>query len=188
MRRSGCTAACRFSVLPKLSKYTLNIKHILIYNGHRDQPLTELIHPWVESSLLCQPNYSPLCTVIVFPALMSICQKWANAGSLAGTSHLATLVPSAGDNSSTGGSQIWLLLEHKAGVSGWLSAGHRLFLKSVNFQGGEPCFKKPGDHLRISVHIREKQYFDFFFFLSCDFGSWSYLQEENVAREKQARG
>ena len=33
----------------------------------------------------------------------------------------------------------------------------------MNFQGCEPCPKKPGHHLRISVHIREEQSFVFFF-------------------------
>lgn len=83
------------------------------------------------------PTIHPLCTLIVFPAFVSICQQWAkrctgvaSAGSLAEMSHLATPVPGAGNNSSVGGSRVRLSLQHKAGVSGWLSAGHRLFLKS----------------------------------------------------------
>lgn len=47
----------------------------------------------------------------------------------------------------------------------WTSTLLKIFSQSVNFQGGEPCPKKPGCHLRISVHIREEQSFDFIFFL-----------------------
>lgn len=45
----------------------------------------------------------------------------------------------------------------------WTSALLKIFSQSVNFQGGEPCPKKPGHHLGISVHIREEQSFDYFF-------------------------
>lgn len=83
------------------------------------------------------PTIHPLCTLIVFPAFVSICQQWAkrctsvaSAGSLAEMNHLATPIPGAVNNSSVGESQVRLLLQHKAGVSGWLSTGHRLFLKS----------------------------------------------------------
>lgn len=50
----------------------------------------------------------------------------------------------------------------------WTSALLKIFSQSVHFQGGEPCPKKPGHLLRISVHIREEQSFDLFFFISCD--------------------
>ena len=136
IRRSGHTTACSLSVLPKFSKYTLNIKYVLIYNGHRDQPLTGLIYPWDESCLLCQPNCSPslhfncissFCVHLPVPSqVLRWCCRHGVPGRDEPSGHP---VPGAGNNSSVGGSQVRLSLEHKAGVGRWLSAGHQLFLK-----------------------------------------------------------
>lgn len=51
--------SCNISAVPKFSKYILNIKYLLICNGHRDQPGTGLLYPWDESAPWCQPNHSP---------------------------------------------------------------------------------------------------------------------------------
>lgn len=101
---------------------------------------------------------------------MSICQQRAkhspgaaSAGSLAERNHLLTLVPDAATTAAWEEAKFGFLLQHKAGVCRWLSAGHQLFFKSsarLNFQGGEAWPEKPGHHLRVSVHIREEQPFD----------------------------
>lgn len=156
IRRSGHVTARNISALPKFSKYILNIKHLLIYNGHRAQPGTGLLYPWDESAPWCQPSHAPLCTVIVFPALVSICQP----------------VPSATTTCSrVGGS--WAQpgcsrRQQSAGTPGWTWALPKIFCQPVNLQGTEPCPEKAGHHLSISAHSREEQTLDFlnFFFLN----------------------
>lgn len=133
----------------------------------------------MNQALCVNPTIHPLCTLIVFPAFVSICQQRAkrctgvaSAGSLAETSHLATPVPGAGKNSSVGGSQVWLSLQHKAGVGGWLSAGHQLFLKS----SASLCIFRAVSHVLKSRDIfwefqcisEKNSLLIYFFFISCD--------------------
>lgn len=167
-----------------------NRSHMVIYNVRRGQHLTaqtiQPLHPisilQVNPSLRFKPVTSirPLTPLYVrlLPGSQSPCQPRARCcgggagiGSQAGTSHLPNMVPGAGNSSSVGGSQIQLLWQHKAGVGGWFSAGHWLFLNLqpvCNFAGQwATSWKARTSPESFSVHQRGDtfDFVNFFFYV-----------------------